>query len=417
VFDSPNPSLGSNMSFSLTQPLLRNFKIDNARQQLLVTKTNRDISDVELRQTVLGTMRNVKYAYWDLKAATAALQVARQSLELAQESLRNNRSRVQIGTMAPIDIVEAEAEVARREESVIVAEATVRRAEDRLRTLILDPKAPDFWAVKFELTDSPVLAAPDVDVDAAVRTALDKRTDLRQARKNLELTDANITYLRNQMLPDINAQISYGLTAVGGTQLQYGPGFPPPVLGRNAEGFGTVLNRMLSNDYHNWSFGVQVSYPIGASAAEANLARTRLQYQQAQISLQNLELQVVTSVRDTARTVQTNRKRLEAAQASRRLTERRLEAEQKKFAAGMSTNFLVFQAQRDLADAQYSELLALLDYNKSLVDFETVQEAPTAGGSSVSIGGVSTASAGTASLGSAGAGTAASGGVSGGVRQ
>jgi outer membrane protein TolC len=146
-----------------------------------------------------------------------------------------------------------------------------------------------------------------------------------------------------------------------------------------------MMNRLLGNEFHNWSFAVQFSYPIGNGAAEATLARTRLQYSQAQIQLQNLELQVSTSVRDVARNVQTNQLRLVSTQATRTLMQRKVEAEQKKFAAGLSTNFLVFQAQRDLADAQYNELLALLEYNKSLVDLETVLEAPTAGSAVVSV--------------------------------
>jgi outer membrane protein TolC len=385
VYDSPNPAMGSNLSFSFTQPLLRNLKTDSPRQQLLVSKTNREISDIELRQTVLTTVRSVKYAYWNLKASVAALQVARQSLDLARESLRNNRSKVEIGTMAPIDVVEAEAEVARRTEGVIVAEANIRRAEDQLRTLILDPKSAEYWATKFDLTERPAFEAKVVDVEDAVKIALEKRTDLKQSRKNLELTDATIRYQRNQILPDLNAQVGYGLSGQGGKKLNFGPGFPPPVIGEISEGFGTMMNRLLGNDFHNWSFAVQFSYPIGNGSAEATLARTRLQLSQAQIQLQNLELGVATQVRDVARNVETNQLRLVSTQATRTLMERKVEAEQKKFAAGLSTNFLVFQAQRDLADAQYNELLALLEYNKSLVDLETVQEAPTAGSAVVSV--------------------------------
>jgi outer membrane protein TolC len=385
VYDSPNPSLASNLRFTFTQPLLRNLKTDSARQQLLVSKMNRQISDIELRQTVLTTVRSVKYAYWDHKAAGAALQVARQSLDLAREALRNNRSKVEIGTMAPIDIVEAEAEVARRTEAVIVAEASVRRSEDRLRTIILDPQQADYWATHFNLTEQPVFEARTVDVEAAVKNALDKRTDLQQSRKNIEITNTNIRYQRNQTLPDLNAQVGYGLSGQGGRKLNFGQGFPPPVIGVIDEGFGTMMNRLLANDFHNWSVSVQFSYPIGNGSAEATLARTRLQLSQAQIQLQDLELQVTTSVRDVARNVDTNQLRLASTQATRKLMERRMEAEQKKFAAGLSTNFLVFQAQRDLADAQYSELVALLDYNKSLVDLEIVQEAPTAGSAIVSV--------------------------------
>jgi len=388
AYDSPNPSLGSKLNFNFTQPLLRNRAIDNARQQFIVTKMNREISDVSLRQTVLATIRNVKYAYWNLKAANAQLKVAQQSLDLAKESLRNDRSRVEIGTMAPINVVESEAEVARRDEAAIVAESSVRRAEDVLRTLILDTKSATFWTVGFDLTDEPTFAPTVVNVDAVVKAALEKRTDVRVARKNLELTETNIKYQRNQILPDVNAQVAYGLTGSGGTELQYGEGgFPPPVIGQIKEGVGTVVRRLFSNDFHSWSFQLNFSYPIGTSAAEATLARTRLQLSQGRVQLQNLELQVATSVRDVARQVETNQKRVASTQATERLMQRRLEAEQKKYAAGMSTTFLVFQAQRDLADARYSALAALLNYNTSLVDLETVQEAPTAGGSSISLGG------------------------------
>ena len=380
IYSSPNPATAANLSFNFTQPLLRNRGVDNARQQLVVSKMNRDISDIQLTQTVLTTVRSVKYAYWNVKAAVASLQVARQSLDLAKESLRNNRSKVEIGTMAPIDIVEAEAEVARRTENVITAEASVKRTEDALRTLILDPKSAEFWATRFDLTEQPTFEAVAVDVEAVVKTALEKRTDLRQARKNLEISATTVKYQRSQTLPDLNAVVGYGLSGQGGRKLNQTPSFPPVVLGEINEGFGTMMNRLLSNEFHNWSFQVQFSYPIGNGAAEANLARTRVQVAQSEVQLQNSELQVATQVRDVARNVQTNQLRLASTQATRKLMERRVEAEQKKFAAGLSTNFLVFQAQRDLADAQYSELVALLDYNKSLVDLETVQEAPTAGG-------------------------------------
>src|SRR6185437_9087484 len=119
--------------------------------------------------------------------------------------------------------------------------------------------------------------------------------------------------------------------------------------------------------------GVQIGYPLGASTAHANLERARLEYQQAQTQLKNMELQIATQVRESARNVQTNQKRVLSARASRELQEKKLEAEEKKQAAGMSTSFFVFQAQRDLAQARTAEIQAISDYNKSLVDFEAVQ--------------------------------------------
>ncbi len=409
AFSSPNPSLRGAISLTYTQSLLRNFRIDNVRQQLLVSRKNREISDVQLQQAVLTTTRNVKSAYWDLAYAVASLGVQRQSLELAQESLRNNRSRVEIGTMAPIDIVEAEAEVAQREEAVLLAEAAVTRTEDTLRALVFDPSTPDFWDMRLELTDEPTFQAQAIDLNAAVGNAMANRTDLLQARKNIESSDINIRYFRNQILPDVNLQAGYGVTGQGGTQYNFGDGFPPQVISRIDEGYGKVLSRMFGRDFPNWSLALQVGYPLGRSSAEAGLARARIQYQQSQIQLRNLELQVATQVREVARQVNTNRKRVDSTRAARQLAERRLEAEQKKFAAGMSTSFFVIQAQRDLAQARNAELQAVLDYNRSLVDFETVQQAPVGGtGASVSV--VSTSGANSGSSLSSGSASSSSGG-------
>jgi outer membrane protein TolC len=380
VFDSPNPAVSANLLGRYTQPFLRNFKIDATRQQLLIAKKNREMTDVQLKQQVLVTIRAVKSAYWDLAYAHGNLKVQQQSLELARESLRNNKSRVGIGTMAPIDIIEAEAEVARNEEAVILAEAQITRSEDQLRQLIFDPKVTDVWNTRLELTDQPAFEAQDVDVDGAVRTALERRTDIANMRKTLEASDINIRYFKNQTLPDLNLQAGYGVTGQGGTLYDFSDTFPPVPTSVVNIPYNEVLSRMVSNDFHNWSLAVTVGYPIGKSSAESALARARVSYSQTELELRSLQQLVTMQVREAARTLNTNRKRVEATRASRSLAERRLEAEQKKFQAGMSTNFQVIQAQRDLAAARNAELQSILDYNRSIVDFETVQEAPLFGG-------------------------------------
>jgi outer membrane protein TolC len=155
-------------------------------------------------------------------------------------------------------------------------------------------------------------------------------------------------------------------------------------------GYGSVLSDVFSNAYPQWTIGVQIGYPLGDSTTHANLARTRLQYEQAQVQMKNLELQVATQVRAAARNVNTNQKRVQSATASRELQEKKLEAEEKKLAAGMSQSFFVFQAQRDLAVARVAEIQAIADYNKSIVDFQAVQEVPLTGGTI----GITTAGAG-----------------------
>ncbi len=379
IFSSFDPILRSNLNLSYTQPLLRNLRIDGPRQQIAITRANREISDIQLRRTIVQTERNVRNAYWELVFAQSFLEVQQQSLALAEESLRNNRTRVEVGTMAPIDIVEAESEVARNDEAVILAEAGVARAEDQLRTLILDPDAPDFWSTRIKPSDSPVLQAQAVDVDAAVRHALDTRTDLDTQDKTIETTDTNIRYYRNQRLPDVNLQVNYALSGLGGTRLVRGDGFPGPIIGQEQTSFGSVLGDIFSNDFPNWTVGVTVAYPIGTSLADANLERARLLRNQAELSRRSLEVRIASEVRDAGRNVTTNLQRVEATRAARQLAERRLSAEQRKFEVGLSTTFLVFQAQRDLASARSNEERAILDYIRSLVDFNAVQEIPLFG--------------------------------------
>lgn len=382
-FSTFSPQLQSSLAFSISQPLLRNFSIDSLRQQLEVSLKNREISDVQLRQTLATTMRSVRNAYWNLAYAAASLLVQQQSADLARESLRNTRARVEIGTTPPIDIVEAEAEVALREEAVILAEAQIATAEDALRTLVYDPKMPDFWTIRIEASDLPPFQPTPVDVDAAIRNALERRTDVQQARKSLDVSNVNIKFFRNQALPNVTADFDYGLSGLGGTQLQRGLGpFGPgtgDVLGRAQRGFGSVLGDIFKNDFPNWTASLNITYPIGATPADASLARAQLQHNQSLTQLRNQELQVTTQVREQGRQVLTNQKRVETTRTSRALNERRLEAEQRKLAAGTSTTFLVFQAQRDLAQARNNELRAILDFNQSVVDLETVQEVPLGG--------------------------------------
>jgi HAE1 family hydrophobic/amphiphilic exporter-1 len=379
-FSTFSPQLRSSLSLNYTQPLLRNFSIDNIRQQVQVTTKNMEITDVGLQQTIAQMTRTVRNAHWDLAYTIASLGVQQQSLELAQESLRNTRARVEIGTTPPIDIVAAEAEVARRREAVIVAESQIETAQDNLRTLVFDPGMPDFWSIRIEPSELPPFQATVVDVEAAVRNALERRTDLTQLRKALEVDDINIKYFRNQTLPDVNASFNYGLQGLGGTQLQRGAGpFGPgsgDVIGQSDRSFGTVLGDLFANEYPSWTFSVNVGYPIGTSSADASLARARLEQNQARTQLRNQELQITSEVRQAARQVQTSQQRVESSRSARELAERTLAAEERKFEAGTSTSFLVFQAQRDLSLARNVELQNVLEYNRAVIDLEAVQDVP-----------------------------------------
>jgi outer membrane protein len=381
VFSNFSPQLQSSLSIDIRQPLLRNFSIDNLRQQVILSEKDRDISDFQLQQTIATTSRAVRNAYWDLAYANASLAVQRQSLDLANESLRETNARIQIGTTPPIDAVEAQAEVATREQNVIVAEAQIDTAQDNLRALVFNQSSPDFWTTRIVPTDLPAFEPTSVNVDTAVRNALQMRTDLLQARKSLEAADINIKYFRNQTLPDVTATLDYGLTGLGGTPVTRvnNLGIPVAAPVGIARNFGSVLGDLFGNQYPSWTLGLNISYPLGHSPQEANLARAQLETVQAETQLKNAELQVVTQVRNVARQVTTSERLVDSTRVARALAEQRLDAEQKKLAAGTSTNFLVFQAQRDLAQARNDELNAILSYYRAQTDFETVQVAPVLG--------------------------------------
>ena len=380
VFSSFSPQLQSSLSIDIRQPLLRNFAIDNLRQQVILSEKDRESADFQVQQTVATTTRAVRNAYWDLAYANASLAVQQQSLALANQSLRETNSRIQIGTTPPIDAVEAQAEVAVRQQAVIVAQSQIETAEDNLRTLVFNPSSPDFWTTLIVPTELPAFQPSTVDLDGAVRNALQMRTDLLQARKSLESADINIKYFRNQSLPDVTATFDYGLTGLGGNPVvrTNSFGIPIAVPPGTPRTFASVLGDLFGNQYPSWTLGLNISYPLGRSQQEANLARAQLQTTQAETQLKNAELQVVAQVRNVARQLVTSQKLVDSTRAARDLAEQRLDAEQKKLAAGTSTNFLVFQAQRDLAQARNDELNAILAYNRAQIDFETVQVAPVA---------------------------------------
>jgi outer membrane protein len=378
------PELGSDLDFSFTQPLLRGLTIDSFRQSVLQSRKQLEIADVQLAQRITQTSRAVRNAYFNLILAITSAQVAEGSLELARTSLRNNQRRVEVGTMAQIDIVEAEAEVARQEEAVIVRQGQIQAAEDNLRTLILNPSQPDYWTTRLEPAEQPVLTEQAVDVQGAIKNALQNRTDIVQLRRQIESVDLDIKFNRNQKLPAIDLTVDYGLTGVGGTQLEYGPdptdGGRPPIISSSQRSFQDVLADVFGNDFRNWRFAVNVTYPIGTSQADATLASSRLERQQAQTNMRQLEIAITAQVREAARDISTTLQRVQATRKARDLMEKRLDAENKRLAVGLSDTFRLFQAQRDLDNAKQSELQAVIDYNRALIDLEAVQIIPLGGG-------------------------------------
>jgi outer membrane protein len=372
---SYNPLFQSLWTASYVQPVLRGFKTDSTRQQLEVTKINRDISDVQLKASITNTLSNVRNAYWDFVFAVQAVEVARQSLTLASKLVQDNETRVQVGTMAPIDVVQARSEQATRNQALVTAESTRRTTELALKRLIVSGTDDPNWGSAIDPTDRPDFRSTEVDLEGAIRRALAERTDIDIAKKNVQANDVTLKYLNDQTLPQADVNVNYGLQGVGGTFLQRSQS---GVLGSTVTsivpgGLGDAYSSIFKNDFPRWTVQLNLSYPIGVSAQQASVARARVQLNQVQAQLKQVELQVATEVTNAAITVRNNAEAVQAAQASRELSNRKLEAEQSKFEVGMSTNYFVVQAQRDLADAQNSELRAVLNYRKALVELERAQ--------------------------------------------
>ncbi len=217
-----------------------------------------------------------------------------------------------------------------------------------------------------------------VDVESAIRTAFEKRADIVAARKGLERAQLSVDYNRNQALPQVDLVAGYGGSGVGGTQLRDSDGnlLPTPIAG----GYGDATSQVFGRDFPTWRVGFSVSYSILNRQAKAAAALARIAKDQAEASFRRLQLNAAVEIRTAGRSVETNFKRVASSRASRVLFAERLDAEQKKFEAGMSTNFFVTQAQRDLTVAEVAELRAILDYRISLTTYERSQEAGVGGG-------------------------------------
>ena len=372
AFITFNPQYNATLTAQIVQPLLRGRQVDNTRTQLRITRINRDISELQLRTTVVNTLAEVRNAYWDLVFATEVVDTAQRSLALAEKLVEDNKIRVEVGTLAPIDVVQAEAEAASRRQTLAQLDAQARTAELTLKQLIVSGTADPTWSRRLNPTDRPTRTEQPASIEEALRNALSARTDLTERRRNLEVIDANLALLKNNRLPSANLVANYGGQGIGGTRLiRQGTG--GPVIEEIPGGYRDALDLLWNREFPTWTAQVQFSVPVGPNPQAAQYERARINQEQSLTQIRSLELQIATEVTNTRLQVDANQKRVEAARVARDLSQRRLEAEQSKFDVGLSTNYFVVQAQRDLLTAENTLLRAELDYQQSLVDFERVQ--------------------------------------------
>jgi len=373
-----NPVYNTNWSAQYTQPLLQGLRTDATRQTLVVTKLTRDVTDIELRSQITNTLSNVREAYWNYVFGVQSVEVAQQSLDLANQLVSDNQTRVQVGTMAPLDVVTAQSQAATARQNLVAAQATMRTNEISLKQLIVGGTSDPLWNATLDPIDRPQFTPEAIDVQGAVRRGLAERTDLAIAQKNVAMNDVTVKYLKDQLLPQANLVANYGLVGLGGTQLiRTGTGVGStvnPITGTVPGGYGDAFTSLWGANYPRWTVSLNLAYPLGYSSQLAASARAQVQLNQASAQIKQVELQIASDVTNAAITVQSNIERVQAAQAARELAKQALDAEQAKFTVGMSTNYLVIQQQNALATAQNNELQAILNYRNSLVELDRLQQ-------------------------------------------
>jgi outer membrane protein TolC len=284
--------------------------------------------------------------------------------------------------------VQAQAEVAQRRENLIDARATAEDAEDRLRRLIMPPSDASFWQVRLDPVEDPSAPGALPDIEAAVSRALSARYDLARAGHELENARTDVELFNNQKLPDVRVELSYRGSGLAGTEFLRAGGFPGTITGTRQRDFGHALGQTFTPDYPAWSVGVTVNYALGRSFEEAGAAKAEVERRQVEQRIASLRLDAAETVRRAGRQIRSAAERMDAARAGATLARERLDVEQRRYEVGLSTTFLVTQAQRDLLEAEVSLLRTTLDHESALVYFEAVQQAPPPGaGESVGLRG------------------------------
>ncbi len=358
--------------------MLANFKIDNARNNVRTQQIQRQIVDIQLLQTIENTKASIRTAYWALRRAIEQVEIQRRALELSQRLLQDNRTKVEIGTMAPIDIVQNESTVANNQQALLNARISWQTSELTFKRLLVSGTSDPLYGQTINPTEQPpAIEQVQVDIPKAISTALQERTDIAQTKKTLESNAFTLELRKNATLPSVNVSGSYVLNGTGGNVYSHG-------ILTEESGYLDVLRGIGQLEQPTWTLGLTFTYPLGMVAARATLAQAQIQYQQAQANLKAQELSVSTDVTSAGLAVQNTYQQLLAARVSSDAALRNAEAEQTRFDNGMSNNYNIATAQNNLTTSRVTELNALIAYVNAIADYERKQRI---GGTSVATGG------------------------------
>jgi len=397
-FVALNPQYPSSLSFTYTQPLWRGLKIDNTRRQIAIARKNLSLTDAQFRQRAIDTITNVQRAYWDLVFALRSLQVQRDAVTVAQTQLTHNKRLVQEGTLAPIDVVAAEAQISTYEQAVFSALEEVSRSENLLKHLIAENQSSPIWNESIVPTDPVDLQVPGVSLPDALQTAMQNRPELQQSTVVKEINEIDQRYFKNQTQPAVDLVGTYGVNGLAGSVSTAGvnpftasslqvrqrvdelseiagldplPVVPPQTFSPDLLGGpGQSLQSLFANRYGNFRVGVSVSLPLRNRTAEAQLGRSLVEGERIATQREQLEQAIQVDVRNALQSMRSAESRLRAAVATREANEQQFASEQRKLDAGQSTTFLVLERQTQLTTARGLELKAQTDLNKAIADLQ-----------------------------------------------
>ncbi|MFB3904594.1 MAG: TolC family protein [Acidobacteriota bacterium] len=381
VFSTINPNFGSGFRLEFTQPLWRGFRETATEHQLKLVNLDSKISDTQFQDTVSRIVQQVQNQYWDLVFAIENHETGRQSMELAIIQHKNNQKRVEIGVMAPIEITKSRAEVARREQQMIQSEVRIIEAQNGLKRLLApDPKAT-IWGLNVLPTDRPTERQVALTMDEAINRALERRPELEQIRLEMQKNEVDRKFAKNTSRPEFRLRANMTSNATAGKALTRdrvdmdGDGFPETPVGPYYEdlnnpfrgNFGKSMTSAFKFDYVNYGVYLDVEMPLWRDRTnEAALAQLAINERRLNSQMKNQQQLVMVDVRNAYQGMQTQKKALEAAQVSRQLAEEQLAGENKRFEAGLSTNFEVLTYQNQLADARVQEIQALINLEKAI---------------------------------------------------
>jgi outer membrane protein len=337
-----------------TQPLLRNFGSTVTQNRILIAQNNLTISQEDFRQQIIVVTSGVQQIYWDLVFRRQDLEVRLQQLALAERLLDQIRRQVAVGTLAPIEVLQAETNIARIKERIIVGQNTVRSAEDRLKRVMNFGLTSELADVELLPIDIPAYTAPALEQDVQIQQALEHRPALIQAKIALENQNISLVFDKNQTLPTLDLTASLRFNGLH-------------------DSFGGSFEEFELDKRYRWDVGVVFRYPLANRRAKGRLEQSRLAIRRQLLRIKNLEETTIAEVRAAVRDALTNAQRVQATRAASRLAEKQLEAEEKKLQVGLATVFTVLQFQEDLAIERSNEINALTEYLKAIVRLEEVK--------------------------------------------